>query len=88
MENQEGRYVYILDEKGLPRITYIKTSGATNDGYWIVSEGLKEGDTVVTSGIQKIMPGKPVRIIQPQAQTTETSKPLSLWDKVKSIFKK
>lgn len=88
LENQEGRYVYILDEKGLPRITYIKTSGQTEDGYWIVSEGIKEGDTVVTSGIQKIMPGKPVRIIQPQIQGNETSKKLSLWDKIRGIFKK
>lgn len=88
LENQEGRYVYILDEKSLPRITYIKTSGQTEDGYWIVSEGIKEGDTVVTSGIQKIMPGKPVRIIQPQIQGNETPKKLSLLDKIRGILKK
>ena len=88
LENQEGRYVYLLDEKGLPRISYIKTSGQTDDGYWIISEGIKEGDTVVTSGIQKIMPGKPVRIIQPQTQSQEAPKKASLWDKILGIFKK
>lgn len=29
---------------------------------WLVSEGLKEGDTVVTSGLQKIRPGASVTI--------------------------
>lgn len=88
MENQEGRYVYILDEKGLPRISYIKTSGQTDDGYWIISSGVKAGDKVVTSGIQKIMPGKPVRVIEPQAQATETPEKVSIWEKFISIFKK
>lgn len=29
---------------------------------WLVSEGLKEGDTVITSGLQKIRPGASVTI--------------------------
>lgn len=87
-ENQEGRYVYLLDDKGLPRITYIKTSGQTDDGYWIVSEGVKAGDTVVTSGIQKIIPGKPVRVIDQQAKPQEAPKKTSFMDKIKGFFNK
>ena len=63
-ENQEGRFLYILDEEGLPRMVYIKTMGQTSDGMWIVSEGVSKGDKLVTSGLQKIVPGKPVRIIE------------------------
>lgn len=88
MENQEGKYVYLLDDKGLPRITYIKTSGQTSDGHWIVSEGIKEGDTLITSGIQKIIPGKPVRVISQEAQKAEATKKVSFWNKLTSIFKK
>ena len=63
MENQEGRYLYVLDKEGLPRMTYIRTNGQTSDGMWIISEGVKPGDKIVTSGLQKVIPGKPVRII-------------------------
>lgn len=76
-ENQEGRYLYILDEEGLPRMVYIKTMGQTSDGMWLISEGVQKGDKLVTSGLQKIVPGKPVRIIDtnPQSQVNQTKKP-------------
>lgn len=75
MENQEGRFVYILDEQELPRMVYIKTGGQTADGKWIVSSGLKAGDKLVVSGIQKVMPGRPVKIINSEsAEKTEVDK--------------
>ena len=73
MENQEGRYVYTLDENNLPRMTYIKTSGQTNDGMWIVSSGIKSGDKILTSGLQKVVPGRNVKIVEKaQAENTVT----------------
>jgi len=63
-ENQEGMYVYVLDTQNLPRLAYIKTIGQTDDGMWLISEGIKAGDKIVTSGFQKITPGKPVKIVQ------------------------
>ena len=60
-ENQEGRFLYTLDENNLPRITYIRTSGQTEDGMWIISQGVKAGDKIITSGLQKVIPGRPVR---------------------------
>ena len=62
MENQEGRYVYVLDKDNLPRMTYIKTMGEEN-GKWIVSSGVKVGDRIITGGIQKVVTGNPVRIV-------------------------
>ena len=70
-ENQEGRYVYVLDKDNLPRLSYIRTSGQTEDGMWIISEGVKKGDRIVTSGLQKIIPGKPVRIIDSVENTSK-----------------
>lgn len=61
-ENQEGKYVYTLDEKGLPKLTYIKVQGQSGNN-WIVKSGLKAGDKVITEGILKVMPGSPVNII-------------------------
>ena len=61
-ENQAGKYVYTIDEKELPQLTYIKTNG--QDGtFWIVEEGLKKGDKIVTDGLQKVIPGRPITII-------------------------
>lgn len=61
-ENQEGKYVYALDEQGLPKLTYIKVQGQAGDN-WIVKEGLKPGDKVIVDGILKVTPGSPVKII-------------------------
>lgn len=84
MENQEGRYLYTLDENNLPRMVYIKTNGQTPDGMWIISEGVKAGDKIITSGLQKVMPGKPIKIIQ--ANTDE--KPQKKESFLQKIFKK
>ncbi len=86
MENQEGRFVYTLDENNLPRMTYIKTNGQTDNGEWIVSSGLKKGDRIITSGLQKVIPGKPVRIIDPTKQQ-EVPKKISVFQKLKNLFK-
>ena len=61
-ENQAGKYVYKLDENDLPQLTYIKTKGQNGDT-WIVEDGVKKGDRIVTNGLQKLTPGRPVTII-------------------------
>lgn len=61
-ENQEGKYVYTINNKGLPKLTYIKTQGQSGDN-WIVKDGLKHGDKVIVEGILKVTPGSPVKIV-------------------------
>lgn len=61
-ENQEGKYVYTIDNKGLPKLTYIKTQGQSGDN-WIIKDGLKYGDKVIVEGILKVTPGSPVKIV-------------------------
>lgn len=62
LENQAGKYVYKLDENDIPQLTYIKT-GEQNGHNWIINEGLKKGDRIVTEGLQKVTPGKPIKIV-------------------------
>lgn len=85
-ENQEGRYLYKLDENNLPRMTYIRTSGQTSDGKWIIAEGVEPGDKIVTSGLQKIIPGAPVRIIDLNATQTKSEKEsnfiIKFWNRI------
>lgn len=64
-ENQEGKYVYKLDDNNLPQLTYIKT-GDEVDNNWIIKAGVKTGDKIITSGIMKVIPNKPIKIIKNQ----------------------
>lgn len=65
LENQAGKYVYKMDENDLPQLVYIKTGGQSGSK-WIVEDGLKKGDRIVTEGLQKVKPAKPVTIISPE----------------------
>lgn len=91
MEDQEGLFVYVLDQDNLPRISYIKTMGSY-DNKWIVSEGVKVGDKIVMTGLQKVIPGAKIRIIEStQDSTKETKKTnifIRLFNKIKRIFSK
>lgn len=62
MENQAGKYVYKLDENDIPQLVYVKV-GSQNQQNWIITEGLKKGDRIVIDGLQKVTPGKPVKIV-------------------------
>lgn len=85
MENQEGRYVYILDKDNKPKMSYIKTMGEI-DGKWIVTSGVQKGDRIITGGLQKVIPGNPVRIVASVEQTKEAPKKDSLVNKIGKKF--
>ncbi len=91
MENQEGRYVFVLDKDDLPRMTYIKTMGE-HDGKWLVMSGVKAGDRILTSGLQKVVPGNPVRIVESAVTEKAPQKKQGLFQrayrKIKRMFKK
>lgn len=62
LENQEGKYVYKLNEKNLPEIVIIKTAGEYKEN-WIVQSGINIGDKILTGGLQKVIPDMPVKIV-------------------------
>lgn len=62
LENPQGKYVYTLENGKIPRITMIKTSGQYKNN-WIVEEGVKKGDTIITGGLQKVIPDTEVKIV-------------------------
>ena len=76
MENQEGLYVYVMDENNNPKLTYIKTMGQIGTD-WVVYEGVKKDDVIITTGMQKVIPGSPVRIVKTavQEETQKQKKP-------------
>lgn len=90
LENQEGLFVYILDEDNLPRISYIKTMGQSGEN-WIISEGVKAGDRIITTGMQKVIPGSQIKIVEQAVKddNEKVSKPnifIRLINKIKRII--
>lgn len=62
LENPEGKYVYTLNDKSIPEITFIKASGQYKDN-WIVDSGVKVGDKIIVEGLQKVIPDVPVKTV-------------------------
>ena len=58
-----GSEVFVVKDDGRVATQPVRT-GAVQDGLWLVSGGLKDGDRVVVDGFQKFAPGDKVR---PQA---------------------
>lgn len=88
MENQEGLYVYVLDKDNLPQMVYIKTMGQTDDNMWIVSDGIKAGNRIITNGMQKVIQGKPVKIVQSLADDSNATKKVNVFTKLINKLRK
>ena len=58
-EDQQGSYVYVLDENNSAKRVNIK-SGYESRYYMIVTEGLEGGEKVIISGFAKLRPGVPL----------------------------
>nr|WP_096426325.1 efflux RND transporter periplasmic adaptor subunit [Pseudomonas putida] len=70
LTDQDRKYVYIVDEQGLAQRRDVQPGG-TAEGLRIIDKGLKPGDRVIVSGVQKVfMPGIPVDV-QTQADSAD-----------------
>lgn len=71
-ENQAGKYVYTVDDENIASLTYIKTDEQSGNN-WIVKDGLKSGDRIITDGFMKVVPGSKVKEItaEEKAKMTE-----------------
>ena len=61
LQDSEGRYVYIVDEKDTVTKKYITVSGQ-KDNNWIVSSGITKDDKIVMSGIALLRDGIKVQV--------------------------
>lgn len=59
MQGPQGQFVYTIDDKNMAAVRPISI-GRDVAGGWIVEQGLKSGDRVVTEGVIKVKPGSPV----------------------------
>ncbi len=63
MQGAKGAFVYRLSSQNMVESVMIETGVQTEDGRWIVDEGLKEGDVVITNGLMKVRSGSPAQAI-------------------------
>lgn len=51
--------VYVINDENKVELRRIKV-GTTIDSFWLVEEGLKNGEKVIYEGLQKVKPGMTV----------------------------
>jgi RND family efflux transporter MFP subunit len=68
-ENQLGQYLLVLGKDNVVEQRQVKT-GQTENGLAVIQSGLKPDDLVVTSGIQRAVPGQKVN---PEERTMMTA---------------
>lgn len=58
--DQSQKFVYVVDDQNLAQYRAVKLGRLQDDGLRVVTDGLKPGETVIVTGIQRARPGKPV----------------------------
>ncbi len=75
MQGAKGAFVYRLNTQNMVENVTVETGTQTADGKWIIDEGLKDGDLIITNGLMKVRPGIPVQaMIKDINLTKEPSK--------------
>lgn len=57
MQSPNGSFVYRVNANNMIESVPVQTGLTTKEGGWIIDEGLKDGDKVITSDILKLRPG-------------------------------
>jgi len=60
-QSPQGAYVYVVDGENKVESRPV-TTGAWSGQDWIILDGLKEGERVITDGLTKVRPGAEVSI--------------------------
>lgn len=62
-QGQQGSFVFVVNSSNQAEVRLIEP-GPWEQNNWVIWEGLKAGDQVIVNGVNKVMPGSPVKIIQ------------------------
>jgi membrane fusion protein, multidrug efflux system len=71
--SETGGSVYVVDQEGKVSARKI-TLGEMFDKMWAVESGLKPGDRVIVNNLQKLRPGMPVQVMNPNKGASPASK--------------
>jgi RND family efflux transporter MFP subunit len=79
--DQGQKYVYVVDDKSTAQYRPVKLGRLEDDGLRVVTEGLKAGETVIVTGIQRARPGKlvtPRQVAMPVAGENPATRPVAV----------
>jgi membrane fusion protein, multidrug efflux system len=74
LSDQQGDYVYIVDAENKAQIRRIQQSQST-PAVAVITNGLKEGEVVISEGLQRVRPGEPVAPGPASAQPSASRAP-------------
>lgn len=62
-QGQNGSFVFVVNAENQAEVRPI-VPGPWEQNHWVIWDGLKAGDQVVIDGVNKILPGSPVKVIK------------------------
>jgi membrane fusion protein (multidrug efflux system) len=74
LEGPQGKFVYVVDEKGTAQPRPIDVGDWAGDA-WIINKGVQPGDKVIVEGLMRLGPGAPVRIADANASGKPPAQP-------------
>ena len=66
-QGAKGHLVYVVNQSGAAEVRPVVVGDYLGDREIVVVSGLHSGDRVVVDGVLKVVPGSPVKIVQPGA---------------------
>ncbi len=70
--DQGARFLYVIDNKNLAALRYVKVGAQLDGGKRVVTDGLKSGERIVVDGLQRVIPGK---LVNPKTVAEATQPP-------------
>jgi len=67
-QGSNGHLVYVVNESGVAELRPVVVGDYYGSDGIVIASGLHEGDKVVIDGILKVVPGKPVKVVEPGAK--------------------
>jgi membrane fusion protein (multidrug efflux system) len=66
-QGSNGHLVYVVNAEGSAEVRPVVVGDYVGEKDIVVARGLKPGDRVVVDGVLKVVPGQPVKIVEPAA---------------------
>jgi membrane fusion protein (multidrug efflux system) len=66
-QGSNGHLVYVVNEAGVAEVRPVVVGDYVGEKDIVVASGLHKGDRVVVDGVLKVVPGRPVRLVEPAA---------------------
>jgi membrane fusion protein (multidrug efflux system) len=66
-QGSNGHLVYVVNAQGVAELRPVVVGDYVGEKNIVVTSGLKPGDRVIVDGVLKVVPGQPVKIVEPAA---------------------